>query len=248
MEKKKRIWIFCPRKSGIESAEALAEKLSWMGVQGEVWRKVSRPPKNQGRVMLGWGREFPPEWERDPGTIYLNKGKKENKLEELILLDKGGVLVPPFALGPAKKGEWIPRRKDHQKGGDFNNPPTAPDYWTLRVPLVDEYRVHVFQGKSIRLGKQFEREDFPNPHPWVRNYHTGWVYLWGGEWRKKIPWGVRGAAIKAVEVLGRDTGAVDLGVTKEGTIYVLEVNTTPALEPNTITLYAEKLLALAGGA
>ncbi len=244
----KRIWIFCPRKSGIESASALAEKLSSMGVKGEVWGKVSRPPKNQGALMLGWGREFPPEWQRQPGTLFLNDCPKRNKFQELARLKEMGVKVPPFsAILPPGGGEWIPRRMNHQKGGDFLNPPTAPDYFTLRVPLAQEFRVHVFQGKSIRLGKQFKRDDFPNPHPWVRNYHTGWVYLWGGSWRNAIPSGVREVATKAVKALGRDTGAVDLGVTQGGEVFVLEVNTTPALEPNTITLYSERLLALAGG-
>ena len=247
MEKGERIWIFCPRKSGIESAEKLAGEITARGWKGEVWPLVSRPPKNQGRVMLGWGREFPTEWAKAKGTIFLNTGKKLDKLQELEKLDKEGVLVPPFALGPAGKGEWLPRRKNHQKGGDFKGSHFTPDYFTLKMDFTEEYRVHVFRGKSIRVGRQFPREDFPNPHPWVKSYDLGWVYLWAGKWREKIPSALRGVAINAVEVLGRDTGAVDLGVTKDGTIFVLEVNSTPALEPNTIRLYADRLVALAEG-
>ena len=246
----KRIWVFCPRKSGIESAEKLAEALTERGFKGEVWRKKSRPPLNQGAIMLGWGSAFPAEWEKKPETLYLNKGPKRDKLEELVVLKAAGVPVPEFITHPPSPHSgltWLPRRKDHQKGGDFLNPPAEPAYWTQKLSLVQEFRVHVFDGKSVRLGKQFKRDDFPNPHPWVRNYHTGWVYLWAGAWRSAVPAGVREAAIKAVKALGRDTGAVDLGVTASGAVFVLEVNTTPALEPNTIAIYANKLAEMAGG-
>lgn len=247
-----RIWIYCPRRSGIETAEKLAEALTEAGFQGEVWRRTERPPRNQGVIMLGWGSAFPDNWQRAEGCKWLNTGPKWDKRQEIAVLAGAGVNVPPTKspaqmrnYNPPRGEEWIPRRRDHQKANDFRNPPAEPDFYTKKLDLLHEYRVHVFNGRSIRVGKQFPREDFPNPHQWVRNYHTGWVYLWGGPWRVRIPEGVRPAAIAAVAALRRDTGAVDLGVDREGRVWVLEVNTTPALEPNTIRIYVEKLREMA---
>jgi glutathione synthase/RimK-type ligase-like ATP-grasp enzyme len=52
------------------------------------------------------------------------------------------------------------------------------------------------------------------------------------------------AAVKAVEALGLDFGAVDLVVDHQGLEYVLEVNTAPACSPKTLQAYAFQLANL----
>ena len=53
--------------------------------------------------------------------------------------------------------------------------------------------------------------------------------------------------IDAVSALGLDFGAVDIIEDADGKLYVLEVNTAPGLEGQTLTLMAEALKELIDG-
>ena len=52
----------------------------------------------------------------------------------------------------------------------------------------------------------------------------------------------KNAAIKAVEALDLDFGAVDIIETRQGEIFVLEVNTAPGLEGKTVESYGNAIL------
>jgi glutathione synthase/RimK-type ligase-like ATP-grasp enzyme len=89
-----------------------------------------------------------------------------------------------------------------------------------------EYRVHVFNGKSIRISEKafFGREG--NHRLYTTIKPTGQIDH------------VRSAAKLAVEALGLDFGAVDILANDEN-CWVLEVNSAPSLGGSMPQLYAQ---------
>ena len=132
---------------------------------------------------------------------------------------------------------WVPRSNHHVGGNDLLNPPRRPDYYVKRLNLVTEYRVHSFLGKSIRTGIKIHREGFENPHRWIRSWDAGWRISYAGVEKR----GLRNLAHRAVEALGLQFGAVDIGENQDGSLVVLEVNRAPGLEGGTITAYANAI-------
>ena len=140
---------------------------------------------------------------------------------------------------PVKLAEWLGRATDHVGGGDILHPTDwTIGYYAKKEELVNEYRIHSFLGKSIRAGIKAKREDFPNPHAWVRSWDAGWRIKYDGVSSKKKHRELAHAAVKA---LGLDFGAVDIGERADGTLVVLEVNRAPGLKEGTIDVYAKAI-------
>jgi glutathione synthase/RimK-type ligase-like ATP-grasp enzyme len=110
------------------------------------------------------------------------------------------------------------------------------DYWVKREHLTEEYRVHVFDGASIRAGVKIPRAGV-SPHEWIRSWDGGWMISYEG-----VSNAHRNLAKKAVESLGLIFGAVDIGRKADGSLIVLEVNRAPGLEGNTINAYANAIV------
>jgi len=136
------------------------------------------------------------------------------------------------------QGEWVGRRFNHVGGNDLLRPAADPEYFVKKENIVEEYRVHSFLGKSIRAGVKKHREGFAHPNPWIRSYDGGWRIVYDGFKSKES---MRGLAAKAVEALGLDFGAVDIGKKADGTLIVLEVNRAPGLEGGTTEAYAKAI-------
>lgn len=141
----------------------------------------------------------------------------------------------PTAQPTRADGEWLPRANNHVGGNDLMTRPTRPDFWVKKLDLVEEFRVHSFQGRSIRAGVKRVRDGFQNPHPWIRSYDGGWSIVYDGVTSRQEH---RDLAHRAVQALGLDFGAVDIGRTRQGQLIVLEVNRAPGLEGGTISRYA----------
>lgn len=121
------------------------------------------------------------------------------------------------------------------------------------VKKQDEYRIHVgakpFQDSPVPphgftgvelvvIAKQRKarRHDVENPNWQVRNHQNGFIYAREGV---NPPEAVTEAAKRALRATGLDFGAVDvLWNAKEMKAYVLEINTAPGLEGQTVTDYA----------
>jgi hypothetical protein len=143
---------------------------------------------------------------------------------------------PPAIPVAVPTAEWLGRSKHHVGGQDLLNPPGRPDYYVKKESLVNEYRVHSFNGTSLRAGKKKPIQD--SPHPWVRSLLAGWKISYDGVSVKQVH---RDLAHRAVKALGLDFGAVDIGEKADGTLIVLEVNRAPGLDGGTITAYAEAI-------
>ncbi len=147
----------------------------------------------------------------------------------------------PVAQPVAVQGEWVGRMNNHIGGNDLLAPPAAPDFYSKKETLVEEYRLHIFQGKSIRAGVKVKRDGFENrAHAWVRSFEGGWRIKYDDFKSKKA---MRELAVKAVEALGLNFGAVDLGKKADGTYIVLEVNRAPGLEGGTTEAYSGAVAA-----
>lgn len=123
--------------------------------------------------------------------------------------------------------------------------PPAPLY-TRYIKKIDEYRVHVFQGRSIDIQKKAKKRDVPNEdvNYQIRTHDNGFIYMREGI---QPPEGVVEQAINAVEALELDFGAVDvIWNNHEERAYVLEVNTAPGLEGTTVSSYADAIRQAVG--
>jgi hypothetical protein len=109
--------------------------------------------------------------------------------------------------------------------------------YTRYKPKTAEYRVHVFtQLGIIDVQQKRRRNDVERAatSSYIRSHDNGWVFC-----RDDIivPDSVRTAAERAVNVLGLDFGAVDIGYDPTYGIAIYEVNTAPGLEGLTLNNY-----------
>lgn len=113
------------------------------------------------------------------------------------------------------------------------------DWYTTWVPSSREVRIHVCDGKVIRI--QGKYLDFPDQddNGLIRNYAHGYRFRTP---KQELHRHRKVTAVSAVKALGLDFGAVDMLLTSSrseadpGT--VLEVNTAPACSPLTARCYA----------
>ena len=168
------------------------------------------------------------------------------------LKDKNGISIPEFtvdidvARGWARDGIDVVCRtvlSGHSGNGIVLAHNEAE---VVRAPLYvkyikkqDEYRVHVAFGEVIDVQHKRKRAgvDEGSTNYQIRNHQTGWVYC-----RENLerPTGLDALAIRVVQELGLDFGAVDIiHNAKRGALYCLEVNTAPGLEGTTVTKYTE---------
>lgn len=191
-------------------------------------------------VIIRWGTQRFPEVGgfNTPRSLAL----ASDKLRALTTMRDLGVRVPDFQVETPTEGTWLGRFRRGFGGtdivvvsGSFNGVTQSRDFYTRYIPNKREYRIHVFDGKVIRV--QGKYLDFPEQHtiPQIKNYAQGFRFRTP---EKKLNSTRTEAAVNAVSALGLLFGAVDLLVGEDGLEYVLEVNTAPRLAPLTCTQYA----------
>lgn len=96
-----------------------------------------------------------------------------------------------------------------------------------------EFRVHVFRGQAVAVQEKRRESDAEQDRDQklIRNHGNGWVFC---VLEVQEPDGLRDTAVRAVDALGLDFGAVDMILGKDDKLYVLEVNTKPGLSSPTI--------------
>ena len=157
--------------------------------------------------------------------VVSNKGKFRS------LLSSNNVRVPPSGVFP-----MVVRPLKHTCGKHFYVAHNEVELVSITSnlgtewyasELIDksaEYRVFCVQGRVVNVSQKIPHD--PSKPIW--NVATGnceFVNVKWGDW----PIGIVYEALKAFWVSGLDFGAVDVIVDTEGTPYVLEVNSAPAL-------------------
>ncbi len=153
-------------------------------------------------------------------------------------IDSGSIVVARRVLnGHSGQGIHI-----LELGLDFVEAPLYTKY----VRKEAEYRVHCAFGRVIDLQRKIKRPDFIGEPNWrVRNHQNGFIYVRNGVQAHED---VTTQALAAFEASGLDFGAVDVifnGRTQQA--YVLEINTAPGLQGQTVQSYANAFRAALGG-
>ena len=263
------VHIWCPRAS--DSAIKIRDSLRLKGLKA--YKTPIRPTKKELRwflerinikdLWINWGsapnntlaENAYNKFVSSKGRV-LNKNTIYNKKTQLLKLAASGVSVP--VVYDTEQPGTVGRSLNHYGGSDLLRG-TGRDYWTQKLNLNHEIRVHVFDGKSIHTGKKILREGwsthpnnvavgFQQAHPWIRTYSAGWriEYAYAPQIRQDR----RDIAIAAVKALGLDFGAVDVGILKGGggKPVVLEVNTAPGLDEGpSVEVYVNQIIAKIGG-
>jgi hypothetical protein len=237
-----------PYKLGSLSAKRLARALRVLRVGHNYNAKRSD-------VIVNWGNSKPPhfKWLDDdlnkPHAIALASNKLKTFTE---LYCKAFTHIPRFTTEIEDAEDWITNGNNvycrttitgHSGRGiviatNSNELVNAPLY-TVKTKHRDEYRVHIFKGEVLDVQKKKRKLGFTGRSSGIRNHSNGWVYA---RTDVAIPDMLCPIAIQAVELLGLDFGAVDIGHRLiDNKFFVFEVNTAPGLEGSTLDKYAKAI-------
>jgi glutathione synthase/RimK-type ligase-like ATP-grasp enzyme len=203
--------------------------------------------------MIRWGSaiEHRAETLLNPREAIL---RSSNKLVALRKMKEAGVRVPDVLLVPnylaeRPNGVWLGRKCHGMQGRDIQVfTPERPgelrgiDFFSRYIPNRREYRLHVFRDKVIRV--QGKYLDHPEQHTnqYIKNHEQGFRFRAP---RNQLRPERTEMAIKAVQAVGLDFGAVDVLIGEDGLTYVLEVNSAPACSPRTAACYVAEFVRVA---
>lgn len=238
-----RVHIWCPRAS--DSAVALRNAIRDRGIEAyktrldqtdRQLRKFLRRVR-RGDLWINWGAPInvPANYHVPADVIGLNSAPFLNKKSQLLKLKEKG--VPTLDVSNTPKEGYIGRSANHQGGRDLVTN-TGRDYYTKKLDFTREVRIHIYKGRSIHSGLKVP---IAGAHPWIRSYDTGWRINYSHS--KDIAQSRRELAKQAIAALDLDFGAVDIGVIKGDKAVVLEVNTAPGIEGETLTAYVNQFLS-----
>lgn len=240
-----------PYRQGSKSAKALAEALGGRVLRLEGSTFQPRPSD----VIINWGnadaQTFLAVW---PAQVAnrLRLRAASNKLRFFkAMVDEGHAdIIPPFWENrneiPDTAFPIVCRTVLAGHSGDgiviasrVEELVPAPLY-VQYMKKKQEFRVHVGAGTQsaiiIAVQRKARRLDYDNPNWQVRNHANGFIYAREGF---ETPAPVLDAARKALDASGLDFGAVDVIWNEtDAKAYVLEINTAPGLEGQTVQDYA----------
>lgn len=248
-----------PYKQGSRSAKALAEALNARVLKliGSTFkRKTSDVIINWGLAPAGHPVLAPGILNTEPCQVLNTRSdvqRATNKLDFFNLMTEAGHgdIIPPYWSNknevPEDQFPIVCRTilSGHSGAGivlaDGGNDLVDAPLYTKYIKKEDEYRVHV--GKlsdgtfdAFATQRKARRLDHDSPNWRIRNHSNGFVFVRQGF---VTPNSVTQVALTALEATGLDFGAIDiLWNQQQQKAYVLEVNTAPGLEGQTVTDYA----------
>lgn len=241
-----RLWIYTGDRPS-NGAKELAAQEGFLRLRQHRLFKVK--PND---VVINWGTSTMLE------MPMLNKWNSvkiaSNKLDAFSMFELNSVNCVPWTTDKAVVLSWcldgstvVGRSKLTGHSGDgifiiekgsvatLNDIQDAPLY-TKYVFKTKEFRVHVVNGKVIDTQQKIKDPDREVVTWKVRSHDNGFIFARNGIVDNA---GRDELAVLAVSSLGLDFGAVDLIEDKKGQFYVLEVNSAPGLEGQTIDNYAK---------
>lgn len=213
--------------------------------------KAKREDKNKGMPVIRYGSSRYFGYENlqvnSPAAIRFSA----NKFLSFMALSENKITIPKFYL--ANKIDEIEypvlaRKSHHKQGRDIilcgnreeasNALLSNRDYFVEFVEARAEYRVHCIDNQVVKIFRKVERHSVTND--FIRCARFGWgFYKIDSEQDWLEP--MKNKALKSLEVLGLYFGAVDVIHSIDRKFVVLEVNSAPALNTETLILYADKL-------
>jgi hypothetical protein len=243
-----------------------------LGLKAEIVtpRITPKVPPGKLKMIINWGiseclwlYHIEPEKVLNHPSSIINA---VDKVRALKILRDAGVPVPPFETSMSevyklfdKEGRRVfCRTLTHASEGrgivianSLDQIVQAPLY-TRYIPKLYEFRVHAshigpfyIQRKKKLSQEELEARGIAPESGLIRNNANGYVFSSilddiSGDIKEEV--GELGA--RAIRALNLDFGAVDIIMTNKGGMYVLEVNTAPGVEGETVNRYVETLQTL----
>jgi glutathione synthase/RimK-type ligase-like ATP-grasp enzyme len=240
-----------PYKLGSQSCKLLAQVMG-----NKIGRKVLRVGNNYKAkprdTIINWGSHSNVLCKINPQHLVT---LASNKLKTFTVLKDAGVPTIEWTVQPLEAVQWVQagdivygRYSLNGQGGvgiklfkgpedliAHNPPPLYTKYFSAKA----EYRVHVCNGEVIGFARKRKRNGVEG-NKFIRNLANGYIFARVDE---KLPDVVGDAARRAVQALGLHFGAVDvLHNEHHDKAAVLEINTAPGLDNQTVLWYADALL------
>ncbi len=227
-----------------------------LGIEGGI-----AAPTHVHDVLIRWGSSAPvrytPELEINSRVAV---EAATDKVGSLQILKRKAISVPELFLfnegmkNLSKHFPLLARNRIHQQGTDIllcmqmedvkRAMNLGREYGVKYVPTKREYRVHIFKGKSIKASEKIWTDQNRQTYkPWIRNHRNGYTFR---QPITKLDDLSRATAKKAVKALGLDFGAVDLIISDNDKVFVLEVNTGPGLIKSGVKKYTTHLAKTLG--
>ncbi len=219
---------------GIYSVPSKAGRLLATSLNLPIYYKKQAPLT----TIINWGRTGNiPTASRiinNPQAVY----KASNKQLSRFIFENAGVPVP---MNGTKIFPVVGRPVKHSQGKNFFYCKSIDDviqaskkgaiYFSQYFPKVREYRVHATPTTIIAIAEKIGGNY--DSHAWN---HTNDFYFKYVK-RLDVPGIIRTTARHAVDALGLDFSACDIGIDNEGNVAVFECNTTPALSDHALNKY-----------
>lgn len=217
---------------------------------------------NEDKLVINWGNSM--EKEELNNCVVINKPdavKLATNKRTFFETVQGQVQIPEFTTSKEQAEAWLLKGKTvvvrekltgHSGEGIvlisniqdwMNYDHSKAKLYVLYIPKNHEYRVHVMGGEVIDLQRKAIAPGVHRDHVnfQIRNHDNGFIFV-RTETNERCPPQVREQAIEAVRLTGLDFGAVDvIWNDHRKTAYVLEINTAPGLEGQTVSTYIEAL-------
>lgn len=244
-------FVIYPYKMYSQSARALRDALGGIMVYPD---RRYRPRDND--IIINWGNAHTPNWHPLADENYLNKvgyvEQASNKLFALESLDAFDIPIPDFTTDkydvldyPSVYARTILRGHGgegiyYYDGEDVNEDMVDAPLYVKGLAIKSEYRVHIFNGQVIDYIKKRRREGdiATQEESLVRCHDNGWIFT--RQNLRRLP-RIEELALRAVEALQLDFGAVDIVRDNHNDCFVLEVNTAPALIGTTLSSYVNAI-------
>ena len=218
-----------------------------------------------GDLIINWGNSTTPDWASKLAVMsmlnkpqYVRKAAEKIRTFEALAASDLMKHLPHWTTSQQQARAWL---EDASPYGNLkkavicrtltransgrgivmacepNELVPAPLY-TRYKPKTQEYRVHVHSRFGVMDVQQKRKkndvdEDTFNPH--IRSWNNGWVFC---RENLKTPGIVEEVAELAINRLGLDFGAVDIGYHPVHGVGIYEVNTAPGIEGQTLANYA----------
>lgn len=243
-----KLWVYSGNRPSNGAKELASEK-------GFLRLRKGREYKiKAGDIVINWGNTEPLALFGVPKILNPCAAIKiaSNKLDAFVKMEAQDVKVVDWSDDRVDAQNWIKdgitvvvRKKltGHsgdgivilEKGTYIEDVPEAPLY-TRYVYKAKEFRVHVVNCAVIDTQQKIRDPDREVISWKVRSHDNGFIFARNGI----VPDVNRdNLAIAATEALGLDFGAVDIIQDKKGNFLVLECNTAPGLEGQTVENYAK---------
>lgn len=252
-----RFWLYAgerPTGGGMSLIRALAGKRIKPG--GGRFKHSSK------KIVINWGTSADLPWPVLNRPEAIRKAVDKLKFFQAMTDARLAGLLPAFTTDKTTANNWRSRANGgwtvvartilngHSGEGIVIRTPRSteelPDagLYTAYIPKDEEYRLHFFrtgreEAECFYSQKKVKRADFEGKHNRrVRSFENGYTYQHNG---LQVPGKVNDSAKIVFLASGLDFGAVDVIYCRApDRAYVLEINTAPGLEGESITRYTEE--------